>query len=452
MAPRRMLTCAVTAALILVPVAGCDSSESAERQAQPASATVRVDVRARRQRIDGFGSSERVWSDPHLSRSPNTSVPPAAQDAILTALYRRLGLTRARNVLDPGIEQRRGGPFNFAGKLTDDHVAFVKQASRYGLRTFFPGPVYLENWMTPDDPGSYVDWAMAVLGRWRELGAEPPLYAPLNEPQVARDFPPDWMRRVVIELGRRLRAAGFRTRLVIPDDENPVDAYRRAQAVLADPDARQYVAALAYHVYRIGGPADYARLRRLAARYRLPVWMTEFQQRAYATWPGALGWAVKMHELLTVGGVSAIDYLWGFFGDWTSQATLISIDFDGGRYRSHSFMPTYYLTGQFSRFVRPGYRRVRTSPESAGPVLTSAYTGNGRLVVVAINTGSRAETLRLDVRGTRLRGRVSAVRTSRSDRWRSLRARRARGSRLSAELAPESVTTFVARTGSARRR
>jgi O-glycosyl hydrolase len=47
---------------------------------------------------------------------------------------------------------------------------------------------------------------------------------------------------------------GFRTKLVIPDDENPVDAYERAVAVLEDPVARQYVGGLTAHVYGAGGP------------------------------------------------------------------------------------------------------------------------------------------------------------------------------------------------------
>ena len=33
-----------------------------------------------------------------------------------------------------------------------------------------------------------------------------------------------------------MRAAGLKTKLVIPDDENPADAYRRASAVLQDPE------------------------------------------------------------------------------------------------------------------------------------------------------------------------------------------------------------------------
>ena len=114
-------------------------------------------------------------------------------------------------------------------------------------------------------------------------------------------------------LGQQLRAAGFDTKLVIPDDQNPVDAYRRAEAVLSDPAARRYVAAVAYHIYSSkGGPTDWARLKALSSRYGLPVWMTEYWNRDWARWPGALGWAKTMHGLITTGGVGAIDYLFAF--------------------------------------------------------------------------------------------------------------------------------------------
>ena len=310
-------------------------------------------------------------------------MPAAAQVEILTALYRRLGLTRVRNVLDPGVQKTPGGPFNFDGKLGDAHVAFVKQAKTYGLRTFFPGPVYLEDWMKPDDPASYVNWAMAMLQRWRTQGIEPALYAPLNEPQIARNFPPQWMHDVVVQLGKRLRAAGFKTKLVIPDDENPTDAYRRAVAVLEDPSARQYVGALAYHIYK-WDKGDMVRMRQLATQYKLPVWMTEYNLPGYRDWRSAFDWAERMHVLLTDGGVNAIDYMWGYFGSWVRDDTMISIDFENGTYRSHSATPIYWLTGQYSRFVRPGFVRVAATP-SSGAVLTSAYKGPKRAIVVATN-------------------------------------------------------------------
>jgi O-glycosyl hydrolase len=433
----RFIVGAAVASVAFAAACGAGSSPGVALQ------TAVIDLSAPQQTINGFGSTERVWSDPHLSKLPNASVPVDAQRAILTALYRRLGLTRVRPVLDQGIQARPNGPFNFSGKLGDAHVAFVKQAIPYGLRTIFPAPVYFEEWVREDNLAAYVDFAVGVLQHWRSQGYTPKLFSPINEPQISHNLSPDWMRRMVAMLGTRMRAAGLDTRLVIPDDENPSDAYRRASVVMADPNARPYVAALAYHIYK-WNDADITRMRDLAMRYRIPIWMTEYNDPSYGSWPGALDWAVKMHQLLTEGGVNAIDYLWGFFGSWTRPASMISIDFDNGAYRGFTYTPIYYLTGQFSRFVRPGYRRVDVQ-SSQGQVLTSSFIAKGRLVVVAVNTGHGSQKIRFSLRGARLKGRLTAVRTSSSESWKALPAVQPGRTSFSATLPPQSVTTFVGR-------
>lgn len=439
-AVRRLLASVLTLACIASAVAVVLVVR--DGKASRSTSVVKVDLRAGRQVMQGFGSSVRVWSDPHLSHFPNTVVPPAAQAQILAALYRRLGLTRSRQVLDGGIEKMRDGPFDFGGKLGEDQIAYVKKAKPYGLRMFFPGPVYIEQWMTADDAGGYVDYAVKILEYWRSKGVEPPAYALMNEPQFAGGFPPKWMHDVVVGLGRRLKAEGFKTKLVIPDDENPADAYRRAVAVLDDPVARQYVGALAYHIYK-GSTGDWIRMRDLASKHRLPVWMTEYWNHDYESWPGALGWAATIHHLITTGGVNAVDYIWGAFGDWVGpDETLIEIKFDNGVYRSFSYSPIYYLTGQWSRFVRPGYQRIAASPES-GSALVSAYRGPGKLVVVAVNTSPDTQTVRFTVSGGRLLGKVTAVRTTSSESWRTLPPIAVRRSAFTSVLAPSSATTLV---------
>lgn len=411
---------------------------------QPVAVT--VDVRSAHQVIDGFGSSERVWSDPHLADDPRVDVPVAAQARILRLLYGTIGLTRVRDVLDQGVQKQPGDPFDFRGKLADDHVAYVKQARRFGLRVFFPGPVYLEPWMRESDPGATVSWAMAMLRRWRELGAEPRYYAPLNEPLVAGNYSPEWMLEVVLQLGRSLKAAGFDTKLVIPDDENPTDALRRARVVLANPEARGYVGAVAYHVYRWGSwpPADVFALRKLASRYRLPVWMTEYSSSGYTDWSSSMDWAQKMHLLLAEGEVDAIDYLWGYFGQKYGTDAMVSIQFADGRYVSHRVTPVGWITAQYARFVRPGDVRVGATSSSKN-VLVTAYRAPKRIVVVATNLDGSTASARIRIAGDKVTSSVAAVRSSEREALRRLSAIQPRNGVLVASLPPRSVTTFVAK-------
>jgi glucuronoarabinoxylan endo-1,4-beta-xylanase len=430
-----------SALAVLVVAAAAVAAHVREAGASPRASAVTVDLRATRQVIQGFGTSERVWADPHLPDDPRVDIPPAVQSRILRTLYGTLGLTRVRNVLDQGVQKQAGGAFEFAGKLADAHVAYVKQARAYGLRVFFPGPVYLEPWMKEDDPDPTVAWAIAMLRRWRALGVEPALYAPLNEPFIAGNFDPAWMRQVVLRLGRRLRAEGFDTKLVIPDDENPTAALRRAEAVLDDPEARGYVGAVAFHIYR-WNEADIVRLRELATRYRLPLWMTEYSSSAYTSWDASMDWAEKMHVLLTAGGVNGIDYLWGFFGEKYGTDAMISIDFDGGAYRSHTVTPVGWIMGHYARFVRPGFVRVATSG-STSQALVSAYKGPGRLVVVATNPTGSPVIVSVRVRGGALRGKVAGTRSTAAAQFRPMRPIAQRRGAFTVTLPPKSVTTLV---------
>jgi glucuronoarabinoxylan endo-1,4-beta-xylanase len=428
------------ALVVLVCALGVGAAAARPHGSASAEATlVTVNLGATRQVISGFGTSTRVWSDPHLAKSANVSVPPAGQRQVLQAIQ-RLGLTRIRPVLDPGVQKQPGGPFDFSGKLGDDHAAFVKQARRYGIPTVFPGPVFLEPWMTADDPGAYVDWAMAMLEHFRKDGIDLALYAPLNEPAVSGDFPPEWMHQVVLQLGRRMRAAGFRTKLVIPDDENPVDAYERAQAVLSDPESRKYVAAVAFHIYRDVTPENIARLRRLATQYDLPLWMTEYVNNDYTNWNSSLDWGVTIDTLLTED-VNAVDYLFAFFGNWVGDSTLVRMDFDDGRYKGMALTSMYWITGQFSRYVRPGDVRVAATHGSDG-LLVTAFRGPHRATVVALNVGGSAQTIRFRVKGGKVGRVVKPVRSSESEQWRPLRAIPVRQGSFTAILPASSITTF----------
>jgi glucuronoarabinoxylan endo-1,4-beta-xylanase len=430
---------ALAAACLLALVAALAVATRAASGVTP-DATVTVRLASRQQVIQGFGTSQRPWPEPHLSDSPTTSIPVSAQAQILNALYRKLGLTRVRDSLNSGIASSPAGPYNFTSTFVDAQAAYIKQARRYGLTTWFPAPVYFEDWMQANDVAGYVTYAMHVLERFRQDGVEPPYYSLINEPQISHDFPAQWMHDAVLQLGQRLRAAGFKTKLVIPDDENPTDAYRRAVAVLQDPKARQYVGALAYHVYRNYG--DIGKMRQLARQYRLPLWMTEYESTDYRDWSSSLPWAIRMHQLLTDGGVDAIDYLWGFFGSWVSTDTMISIHFDQGRFVSWEPTPIYWITGQYSRFVRPGFVRVSAS-SSSGNVLASAYVGGRRVVVVATNPGSSQQNVRFAITGGRVRGTVTSYRSSATEHWRTLAPAASRGGGFSATLPPQSMTTFL---------
>src|SRR6476659_4832861 len=145
------------------------------------------------------------------------------------------------------------------------------------------------------------EYVVSAVLKWRDVTGEIPRYHHLfNEALFGnkdlRGGTAKEMADIVKRAGARLRSAGMPTRFVIPSEYSPAQSLALAKAILADPNARQYVGAIGYHPYPYesayssmpsilaesgtGRPdaasvADRRALRDLGRKYNLPVWMTE---------------------------------------------------------------------------------------------------------------------------------------------------------------------------------
>lgn len=429
------------------------------------------------QRIQGFGSSARAFTDPHLFEVDGRSPPPttrAQQNAVLDALYVRLGLTRIRPVQPDtsagpppvGIEisNDNANPsvadpsrFNFAGRRLDDHATVVARAKARGVTAAWISPLNREAWMgvSPgtSDVAEYAEWLLAQVRRFRNRGARLDYLSVANEPSYSRNqMSGEFVRDVIKNLGPRLKAEGLLVPFVVPDDVRPSSAAAQASVVLDDPVARRYVGALATHLY--GEPLEsVAQMSSLAQRYNLPLWMSEFAldvmdqirpRGAPAATP--FDWALLMHELLARYDMSAIDYFWGYVGSkGASGSSLLRLVHDGTTYRGFTRTKVFYYVGQYSRFVRPGALRVAVASSNAS-VKATAYFRGGTRTVVAINPGSVPATTTLraaDLAGVR---RLNRTRTSARENWARASPVRVRGTSVTVALPPQSVTTLTGTT------
>jgi O-glycosyl hydrolase len=437
--------------------------------------TVAVDAGVMFQRMDGFGMSSRVFDDPHLfdNFDPNTGraltvMSAAQQDAVLDRLFIDLGLTRLRPASpdvtagagiepvnynnDPYVKDHR--KFSNAWKNLDAHVDMMMRAQQRGATTFFLSPLSRETRMgetTTNDAAEYAEWLLAQVRRSRDQGIVLPFLSVANEPSYSRNpMSGTFLRDVIKDLGPRLRAEGFATLFVLPDDVRASDAAAKAQVVLSDPVARPYVGALATHLYD-EPVSNVGQLQAVANQYQLPLWMTEFTVGAMGTAglpANAFSWAALMHDLIATYNVSAVDYLWGFFGQWEGNTTmLVTLNNNGAAYQGMTLNKQYYTTGQYSRFVRPGSRRIQAT-SSANAVLTTAYLDRSSLVVVAINTDTVDHSVTFSLAGVPLSASatVQPTRTSASDNWALLAPITVSGSGFATTLAHNSVTTFVTST------
>lgn len=454
-------------ALPIVPQGRPSKADTAGSSNEPI--LVRVDPSVEYQTMQGFGSSARLFDDPHLFQIPNgrTSMTAAQQDEILDLLYEDLKLTRVRLFFERGFEVKNDNDdpevenlskFDFGGTRNDALVAFATRLAARGVGIVYPTKIRFEKWMdAKTEPAEFAEQIVAHLRRWRKLGVELNYYSIVNEPGYTRGgyWSGAFIRDVILRARPKLLAEGFRTRFVVPDDFGPKQAYERAKVILEDPRAREMVGAIAFHLYQ-GNQSDLSNLRQLSRQYGIPLWMTEYSLsdgHFYRTFyrgksRNPIYWALLLNDMIVKYNVSSVDYMFGFFGEWDQKkyprSTLIILNNIGLKYRGYSVTKQYYMMGQFSRFVAPDARRIKAETLNDN-VHVSAFRKDNHLTIVAINTGlyPRHTKFSLEIENREsLPPRMAAVRTSNHENWKELDEILLTETDFKAMLPPNSITTF----------
>lgn len=434
------------------------------------AATVTVDGNTKYQIMDGFGSSQRPFEDKHIFSSGGSVTIPSSvvltteqQNEVLNLLYRDLRLTRVRPILysnfiepvndntDPQVIDWT--KLNFTFVRNDANVEYVKRVRPLGVKTFFISPVKRPNWLgavTPNDVEEYTEWLMTQLIRWDQLGARLPFINVANEPSYnLNTASPEFIRDVIKILGPKMRNAGFDTKIVVNDDVRSSDAERQCKIILADPEARQYVGALATHLY--DEPySNISKMKVLSDQYSLPLWMTEFSCKPLSSAglqsnaPGR-SWARLMHDLIAEYNVSAIDYMWGFFGTWDGATSLVTLSSDSStNYTGYTLPKAYHVTGHYSRFVDPGAQRILTQSNDPN-IKVSAFKNSSSTVIVALNLSFTNQVSQFNLSGLSGVTTMSSYWTSfaGAENWATPSSIPVSELSFTATLQPQSITTFV---------
>nr|WP_137697494.1 carbohydrate-binding protein [Ruminiclostridium herbifermentans] len=167
------------------------------------------------------------------------------------------------------------------------------------------------------------------------------------------------------------------------------------------------------------------------------LWMTEVyvpnsDANSADRFPEALDVAMNMHNAIVEGNFQA--YVW-----WYIRRSYGPMKEDGTMSKRGAMM------AQYSRYVRPGYVRVDATKNPNTNVYVSAYTGDNKVVIVAINKGTSAVSQKFNLQN----GSASSMDTYITDGSRNV----AKGSKIAvsngsftAQLPAQSVTTFVGST------
>jgi glucuronoarabinoxylan endo-1,4-beta-xylanase len=152
--------------------------------------------------------------------------------------------------------------------------------------------------------------------------------------------------------------------------------------------------AFACHLYATTGnnsrdPYSYnaalARVKETSAKKQIQeVWMSEFAFLRTHEYQDPMRLAIVIHNSLTVADMTAYLHWDGLWASGFSEGTLVLVDQGKG----YKILQSFYFFQHFSRFIRPGYRRVQVDV-GIKDVLASAWTGPaGAYSIILINTSS----------------------------------------------------------------
>ena len=434
-----------------------------------------IDWNDPQQTIDGFGASASFHQAHNLQTFPRK-----AQEKVLDLLFSTqhgAGLSITRNIVGDGgvIEDGSlwGKPFNgptpsieptpgvWNWKGDEEQIWFMREAMRRGctrhLSTVWSPPYWMKDnasvihggRVKPEMYRAYAEYLSAyVRGYKHHHGIDIYAISPTNEPDINQTY-------------SSCLWSGEELRTLVRDHIAPVFARDRVRAKLllgehshwteepyapslADPVAVGRVDICGSHAYTdvnkgfesIAFRAGDFPLARAAAK---PIWQTEVAcfEANDTSIDEALYWARLLHTQLVENQVSAWFYWWAVaYG--SRRGALIDLDLEKKQYTTAKRL---FAIGNYSRFVRPGFRRVSSQSQPLPGLWLSAFhdpRSHGR-VIVAVNENERPMPLAIPAPA----GRATCYRTSANEELARVGTLAALGGMFRATLAPRSITSFV---------
>ncbi|TDH26956.1 glycosyl hydrolase [Segetibacter sp. 3557_3] len=198
-------------------------------------------------------------------------------------------------------------------------------------------------------------------------------------------------------LGPTLQQSGLAAKKLIAWDHNRDLLYHRASTILDDPGAAKYVWGIGYHWYETwtGSAMQFDNLKRVAESFPTKnLFFTEgcvenFSFNRIGDWDLGERYGRSMINDFNSGTVGWTD--WNILLDEKGGpnhkgnycfAPIIADTRDGSLHYTNA----YYYIGHFSKFIRPGARRVSSSSNRDKLLVASFINPDGKLAVVVMNT------------------------------------------------------------------
>jgi glucosylceramidase len=430
------------------------SGGSFQEKQGSAAVSFEVDDSVQYQSIDGFGASLLESGLMVLN-----ALPPEQQENVLQSLFdpkTGSGFSAMKTEL-AGTDFQAAGPwytyddtpgdvemkhFSIARDLGPNGMAtYIKRARKYGSFALQAPMDYPPDWMLFDvnknqdvNPKYFPALAryyIRYLEEYKKEGIEIDYLSLFNEPfSVYTKIPYEKIRVLLRDhVGPALAKSGLRTKLMLSEAPERGEAGRYYPIVLNDPAARKYVSVIPYHGYDF---KNYDKVAELHRQYpSLPLWMTEICYAYEAGTPrsmslpvyefsdgdfwgnvimndlevGASAWIYWNMILNEKGGPWAISVVHGN-PDPNEQHPVVIIN---QQTKKVSYTGLYYYLSHFSKFVRPGAVRVKTTGSSDGVRAMSFVTPEGAMVAQLMNSRKQDVEASVGYRGKQLHVTLPAL-------------------------------------------
>jgi glucosylceramidase len=392
------------------------------------------------QKMDGFGASFMEAGIMTLN-----TLPVEKQEEVLRALFdakEGAGFTAMKTPL-AGTDFQSAGPWftyddtpgdvelkNFSVErdfATTGVGTFILRARKYGNFALQAPMDYPPDWMLFDvnknqdvQPKYYpvlANYFIRYLEEYKKRGIVIDYLSLFNEPEevytkikyseikvLLRDF-----------VGPSLQKSGLTTKLMLSEAPERKSAYHSFPKVLDDPEARKYVSVAAYHGYDF---KNYDKIAELEKKYApIPFWMDEICYAYEAGYPknkslpiygfddgdawgnvifsdleaGTSAWIYWNAILDETGGPWAVSPVHGN-PDPNVQHPVVIIN---KKTHEVTYTGTYYYLAHFSKFVRPGAVRLRTTGKRKGVRVMAFRAPEGGIVTQVLNSNDRDENVSL---------------------------------------------------------
>jgi glucosylceramidase len=197
-------------------------------------------------------------------------------------------------------------------------------------------------------------------------------------------------------LGPTFEKEGFSDKKIIVWDHNRDFIAHRANVIFSDPDAAKYAWGIGFHWYEpwAGGEQMFSNLDLVREAFpEKKLIFTEgttasFREHAYQTWEFGEKYGYAMINDFNSGTVGWTD--WNILLDQRGGPNHVGnfcmapvhADLNTGEL---IYTPSYYYIGHFSKFIRPGARRVSTGPSRSHLQATSFIHEKGTMITVVMN-------------------------------------------------------------------